>query len=212
MPQFLPRLALFASALLLSVTCHAAASEHKNLNPPYNLLVPAQVGDGPILTDLTPRPPNTRPWREVGVAGADGVITQARVSVAHGLRAMYSYPGEEFYANVKVETSAPGSYAQDREHVLAALKTINASMVKAGGAQAAEQGGGERRGLEYHFAFATALPGGGMLHIFVPEKKVIISAYLLPRKWPDGTASETMRAAQHAFLFGYIDAIRPGVQ
>jgi hypothetical protein len=80
-------------------------------------------------------------------------------------------------------------------------------------ATAAEQGSGERRGLEYHFAFTTALPGGGMLHIFVPEKQVIIiTAYLLPRKWPEGAASETMRAAQHAFLFAYIDAIRPGVQ
>lgn len=130
MSLIISRASMLLASLLLVVTglCLAAASEHANLRPPYKQLVPQRLADGLTLVDLRPRTPSPS-WREVDVRSADGVSSKLRVSVAHGVTAMYSYPGEAFYANVKVETSVDGQYAQDRANVLAAMQSLTAKLI-----------------------------------------------------------------------------------
>ncbi len=211
----LPRSSLLLAGVLLAVTglCFAAASEHGNLRPPYRQLVPLQLAGGLALVDLNPRTAGPA-WREVDVHAADGASSTLRVSVAHGVRAMYAFPGEEFYANVKVETSVDGQFAQDRKNVLAAMDSLTAMMKEksAGsprpdGLDVIEDGKGAHRGIEYHFSLLNTVHGKGMVVFFLPEQRVIITAYLLGRKpTGDGSVNETRRL-QRAFVHGYIDAI-----
>lgn len=191
-----------------------AASEYGNLRPPYKELVPQRLADGLALVDLRPRAASSPSWREVDVHAADGVSSKLRISVAHGVTAMYAYPGEAFYANVKVETSVDGQYAQDRENVLAAMQSLTAKLrersdgtPRPGGLDVIEGGAGSHRGVEYHYSLLNTVHGNGQVLFFLPGQRVIITAYLLGRKTTSDSSVDETRRLQRAFVHDYIDAI-----
>src|SRR5205823_3136519 len=133
-------------------------------------------------------------------------VRQEKVSVVAGVTAMYAFPGTGYFANSKVERSAPGRYAQDKAIVLEAVTDQCARMkahvagyvdghpdvrekldrAVAKGKAWVEFESGSYRGIEYAACTQNALGlmGGVIseLQIFVPQGDTIVTTYLLQQK------------------------------
>jgi hypothetical protein len=196
---------LLISAVLLFAAAPAVANGHESLPAPYKGLIAHGLPDGLQLVALRPRAPDGPGFRDIDILQADGKSVLRRVSVAHGYTAMYSYPGEGFYVNLKVETSQDGYFDQDREHVLAALAGINGdAQRRAAGRDLVDAGAKNYRGVEYHYTFAKSAVGNGVAVFFLPERKIVVTAYILGRKGPPASSAPM---AQHSFVRGFIDAL-----
>lgn len=215
----------FALSLLLPCIAYAGDVNDPKLAPPFDRLVPQHFEHGPLMVELKRINPGAS-FREVDV-GAPEKPQKARVSVRDGVRAMYAYPNERFYANVKTELSAQGMYALDRENVLQAMTRLAETERRKGESAAdvpavsrareaagaaglglVESGSAYFKGFQYHYVFSNTLSGQGQVHIFVPRHEAIVSIYLLGRKESEGATLATTRAARQAFIEAYIEALK----
>lgn len=200
---------------------------------PFIKLVPREFPNGLKLVDLT-RVPVDQPWRTIDIpAQQEGTpARQEKVSVADGVRAMYAFPGTPYFANTKIEFSVTGRYAQDKATVLDAL-THQCTSIKAHidgyvsthpdvrekldratakGKAYVTYESGNVQGVEYALCTQNALNLSGnvpaMLHIFVPQREVIVTAYLLQQKQSKFQTIDEFLTMQHEFIDGYIDFLR----
>lgn len=215
----------FALSLLLPCLAHAADAYRPKLPPPFERMVPQHFEHGPLLVELK-RINLGASVREVDVGSLEKP-EKASVSVRDGVRAIYAYPNESFYANVKTELSAQGKYVFDREKVLQAMTRLAETIrlkhdraadvpavlrareaAGAAGLPLMESGSADFSGFQYHYIFSNTLGGEGQVHIFVPRQEAIVSIYLLGRKPREGTTLATTRTARQAFIEAYIEALR----
>lgn len=198
--------------------------------------------DGLRLAALDWRPgqdPQTaQPWRilEFFQPGSNVAFRTERVSVASGYRAMYAYPDTDYFANVRIEQSVPGSYESDRRKVIDHIMHLHASQsaglaetlrehpdwkaqidkLKSGGIDYFSFERGDRRGFEYvsHTTNVIGLGGGTLsqIQIFVPKDVIIVTAYLLVQakdKTKFSTIDEFLRLRQQ-FLEAYLEFLANG--
>jgi hypothetical protein len=149
---------------------------------------------------LDSRPKTAAPWREVSVGG-----TARRVSVSDGMRVMYAYPGTDFFANLKVERSAPDSYQDDKDIIQKSLAEI-----------AQTDGSADVQDFVLHgFSGQTltkrALSGStlGITQLFSDEDQMIVTIYFLnqaPEKRRFKTFEEFV-ALRDGFVSGYSECV-----
>jgi hypothetical protein len=145
---------------------------------------------------------------------------------------MYAFPGTQYFANTKIEISVPGHYAQDKATVLEAL-THGCTRMKAHidgylgshpdvrervdpkvakGKAYVSYESGSVQGIEYALCTQNALNLSGsvpaMLHIFVPQRETIVTAYLLQQKQSKFQTIDEFLNMQREFIEGYIDFVR----
>ena len=187
------------SALAQAAPAVPAAFEH---------LVPTAFDDGLRLVELRPRCQDCPPWRvlEFFTNDAAAPVWREQVSVQAGVTAMYAYPGTEYFANVKVETSVAGRYEKDRalviqhlEHgyrrVRGRLEAYLAANPEAAAKAAAHTAPGREplvfeseqvNGIEVVSYTMNVLGLGGgaisQIQFFVPGRETIVTAYLLNQK------------------------------
>ena len=200
---------------------------------PFIKLVPREFPNGLKLVDLT-RVQGEKPWRTVHIPAQqeDAPAREEKVSVADGVRAMYAFPGTPYFANTKIELSVAGHYAEDRATVLDALahqctsikahidayvrthpdvrEKLDRAIAK--GKAYVTYESGNVQGVEYALCTQNALNLSGsvpaMLHIFVPQREVIVTAYLLQQKQSKFQTIDEFLTMQHEFIDGYIDFLR----
>ena len=201
------------------------------LPPPFIELVPSEFPNGLKLVDVARVRGGGKSWRTVDIpAQQEGApVRQEKVSVADGVRAMYAFPGTPYFANTKIEFSVPGHYMQDKATVLDALTHRCASMKAhvddyvgshpdvrekldraiAKGKAYVTYESGSVQGVEYALCTQNALHLSGgvpaMLHIFVPQREVIVTAYFLQQKRSKFETIDEFLAMQRQFIEGYID-------
>lgn len=216
-------------AILALCLFPALAQPAPSVPAPFAPLVPARFEDGLVLVELTPRDADAPPWRMLEWLPSDGATAPRReqVSVGAAVRAMYGYPGSDYFANVKVETSLPGRYEQDRalvieamEHNVRRMRALVDGYLAANPEVAARVAAHTPPGKEI-IAFEHATVNGievigftdnvlklkngplSQIHFFVPARETIITAYLLRQqraKFQDIGEFLRLRAA---FIEGY---------
>jgi len=222
---------LLLPLLVLATLARPAAAEPPAAPAAFEKLVPREFADGLRLVEIRPRCADCPAWRSVDVAPAEpgGAVRKEQVSIVDGVTAMYAYPGSGFFANTKVERSAPGRYERDKDILVEALEHVYAngsrhaeSYLKAhpevkekldrivAGRDYMEFERAQYRGVEYValtqnalIANASAMPT--QLHIFVPRDDVIVTAYLMKQKTTMFRTVDEFRRSQRAFIEGYID-------
>lgn len=227
------RFALLSLCLLLPALGQAQASDSsESTTPPAKFvkLVPREFPNGLKLVDLT-SVHGDQPWRSINIpAQQEGApARQEKVSVADGVRAMYAFSGTEYFANTKIEFSVAGHYVQDKATVLNTL-THQCTSIKANidayvsthpavrekldraiakGKAYVTYESGNVQGTEYALCTQNALNLSGsvlaMLHIFIPQREVIVTAYLLQQKESKFQTIDEFLTMQHEFIDSYID-------
>jgi hypothetical protein len=173
----------------------------------FERLAPARFGDGLRLVELRAREQDAPPWRIVEWQAVDvgSAPRREKVSVREGVRAMYAYPGSDYFANAKIEISMPGMYEQDRTLVIGAMEhnyrhnrartdAYLAAHPEVAAKVAARTVPGKAvsaferdlvNGIEVVSSTEHALGQGGaigMIHFFVPAREAIVTVYLLNQK------------------------------
>jgi hypothetical protein len=232
MIQAIARYALLSLSLLAAGQTHAAALPA--VPAPFVKLVPTEFPNGLKLVDLARVRDGGPPWRILDIpAGQEGVpARQEKVSVADGVRAMYAFPGTPYFANTKIEFSVPGHYEHDKATVLDGLTHMCAGMqadvlaylgahpdvrakvdgVAVKGKDYVEFESASIHGIDYARCTQNALHLRGsvpaMLHIFVPQREVIVTAYLLQQKQSKFQTIDEFLQMEREFINGYIDFLR----
>lgn len=154
------------------------------------------------------------------------------MSVQTGYRAMYAYPGTEFFSNTKIEQSIPGNLAQDKKTVIEAIvheynrkKERIKSYLEQNPGVKEKIGPFKAKGKDYislehetlnsyEYISCTenviGLLGNtiSQIHIFVPEQETIITAYLLRQKKSNFKTIEEFLKLKQNFLENYINFIK----
>ena len=97
---------------LLAVLLPSAPAHGQATPDAFTPYTACSLPDGPAVVESTPLAPGVT---ERTVQTRKG---NATVSLADGRRVMFAYPGEDFYANVKVESILPGNYPQARSALI----------------------------------------------------------------------------------------------
>lgn len=149
---------------------------------------------------LDSTPTTSDPWREVTVGG-----TGHRVSVVHGYRVMFAYPGTDFFANLKAERSDPAKYSGDKETV----KLLLSEAAKDDRNSAVSNF--TNHGFTGQTVAKRTLTGGtlGITQIFSDEDSVIVTIYFLnqmPEKRKFRTYEEFI-SLRDKFVSEYTDCV-----
>jgi hypothetical protein len=213
----------------LLLTCTAgvfAAPDPRGLPAPFDSAIPAALDGGPALVELKPRCGGCPPWRTIEFKPRRSKPAEKveHVSVAEGYSALYAYPGMGTFANVKVERSVPGRYAEDRRIVGEALRyeyeqmqgaideapptTLldeRRAMAKAAGVDYMEWRTGSVRGIDYQAAVLNDVNAGtmGQVVFFDARRELIVTAYLLSKRPRNFTQLADYLPLQRAFIERY---------
>ncbi|MCC2957667.1 hypothetical protein LK542_18780 [Massilia sp. IC2-477] len=216
-------------AILALCLLPAFAQPAPDVPAPFERLVPPGFADGLLLVELQARDRDAPPWRMIewrpGDAGTPA--RREKVSVREAIKAMYLYPGSDYFANVKIETSMPGMYEQDRALVIEALEhnvrrdralvgAYLAANPEACAKVAARTPPGkdtivfEREtvnGIEVvgYTDNVLGLRGGtiSQIHFFVTARETIVTAYLLNQKRTKFRDIDEFLRLRAAFIQGY---------
>lgn len=104
----------------------SSSPNRPNLPREFQAYIPTQFDDGLKLVQANAReknPPNTRTvqFYDISKNPLARSVTK-EISVQSGYRAMYAYPGTEFFANVKIEKSMPGQFSSDKATAIEHIK------------------------------------------------------------------------------------------
>lgn len=222
---------LFLFAPLLPISAKADTSDIAAVPRLFKDDIPLELKDGLKLVELSKRCEDCSPWRFVDYYENDRPekVKQERISVQDGYRAMYAFPGTAYFANVKIEQSVPGHYADDRAIVVDALKhectrkkervdvylrdnrkakeKVDA-LISAGKEyidfEQASYGNVDYVSCTENVIGLTG-PGISQVHIFAPKNDIIITAYFLNQKNPKFKNIGEFLHMRKDFIAGYID-------
>jgi hypothetical protein len=232
MSPFLSRL-LISLAMLAVAAGPVRAADAPAPPAAFTKLVPAGLRDGLKLVEVKQRCEDCPPWRVINFMSnaSPEPVRKEQVSVRAGVRAIYAFPDTAYFANVKVEQSMPGKYAQDKaivvqevEHeytrrrdlvdaYLATNPAIRAKLDRAvaKGKPYLEFEKGTYKGYEYvsYTENAIGLTSSSstlsQVQIFVPQNETIVTAYLLFQKAAKFRTIDEFLALRREFIEGYID-------
>ena len=233
------RIALAAFLAVFISGCGSGPSKEqadlRNLPPAFRDAIPSEMRNGLRLVALHWRPgqdpQNAKAWRTVVFykLGTNEVLKTERISIASGYRAMYAYPDTEYFANVRIEQSVPGSYDTDKKKVIDFITYLYESKsalisehlrnnpelkaeidkVKARGKDYFTFEQSNYRNFEY-ISYTENVIGLtehtiSHIHIFVPKNDIILTAYLLSQKKAKFATIEEFLRLRQQFLEGYIE-------
>lgn len=197
------------------------------LPTPFQGTVPQNLAVGLTLASLEKRCQDCVPWREIAFQSLTEPVRKETVSVQDGYRAMYLFPGSQYFANVKVERSAAGQFEADRDVMDRALrhecqrKLINVEefvaqkpavrekleSIRMPGRPYLEVEQGEAHGIEYLACTENAIglisSTISQVQLFVPAKRITITAYLLKQQKMHFTTIQQFRELRDAFINSY---------
>lgn len=202
-----------AFASFIVVLCVTQISYGSTTVPDFfKNLVPTQFKDGLKIERVDVRScdkkcdADARDLLFVDIEGDVPIQRNVAISIAKGLRAIYTYPDSQSFANVKIEQSVAGKYESDKKHIIdnirnvvkrkkwqleqyfikdPKLKALLATKV-AKGKDLITLEEGTIEGYEY-IGYTENVLGLmedtlSQIQIFVPQQQVTISAYLLNQK------------------------------
>jgi len=212
---------------LLGQCVSAQPLDPKALPTAFQGTVPQNLAGGLTLTSLEKRCQDCVPWREIAFQSLTEPVRKETVSVQDGYRAMYLFPGSQYFANVKVERSAAGQFEADREVMDRALrhecqrKLINVEefvaqkpavrekleSIRMPGRPYLEVEQGEAHGIEYLACTENAIglisSTISQVQLFIPAKRITVSAYLLKQQKMHFTTIQQFRELRDAFIDSY---------
>ena len=191
--------------------------------------IPLALKDGLKLVEIRERCTACSPWRVVDYYDNNKEVRQEKVSVQDGYTAMYAFPGTAYFANAKIERSVPGHYADDRALVTDVLRHECArkkervgdylrdhqearekvAAVLPSGKDSLDFEEASYRGIDYVSCTENVIgltgPVISQLHMFVPARDIIITAYFLNQKNPKFKNSGEFQQMRQDFIAAYID-------
>ena len=197
------------------------------LPTPFQGTVPQNLAGGLTLASLEKRCQDCVPWREIAFQSLTEPFRKETVSVQDGYRAMYLFPGSQYFANVKVERSAAGQFEADRDVIERALrhecqrKLINVEefvaqkpavrekleSIRMPGRPYLEVEQGEAHGIEYMACTENAIglisSTISQVQLFIPAKRITVTAYLLKQQKMHFTTIQQFRELRDAFINSY---------
>ena len=197
------------------------------LPSPFQGTVPQNLAGGLTLASLEKRCQDCVPWREIAFQSLTEPVRKETVSVQDGYRAMYLFPGSQYFANVKVERSAAGQFEADRDVIERALrhecqrKLINVEefvaqkpavrekleSIRMPGRPYLEVEQGEAHGIEYLACTENAIglisSTISQVQLFIPAKRITVTAYLLKQQKMHFTTIQQFRELRDAFIHSY---------
>ena len=197
------------------------------LPSPSQGTVPQNLAGGLTLVSLEKRCQDCVPWREIAFQSLTEPVRKETVSVQDGYRAMYLFPGSQYFANVKVERSAAGQFEADRDVIERALrhecqrKLINVEefvaqkpavrekleSIRMPGRPYLEVEQGEAHGIEYLACTENAIglisSTISQVQLFIPAKRITVTAYLLKQQKMHFTTIQQFRELRDAFINSY---------
>lgn len=197
-------------------------------------LVPDKFKDSLVLSRVDEKLCNgacltSRELLFVDINGSNYTQRNEIISVEEGLRAMYSYPSTDYFANVKIEFSNPKKFENDRKLIELNIKNIVDR--KRWQIERAFQNNPEKKKIveskkakdkdliSFEEGTLNGLPYVGytenvigltentisQIVIFVPNSKVVITAYLLNQKKAKFADIEEFHKLRSSFLSGYTE-------
>ena len=197
------------------------------LPSPFQGTVPQNLAGGLTLVSLEKRCQDCVPWREIAFQSLTEPVRKETVSVQDGYRAMYLFPGSQYFANVKVERSAAGQFEADRDVMDRELrhecqrKLINVEefvaqkpavrekleSIRMPGRPYLEVEQGEAHGIEYMACTENAIglisSTISQVQLFIPAKRITVTAYLLKQQKMHFTTIQQFRELRDAFINSY---------
>lgn len=226
--------ALLSLLFLFLIAFSAQANSKTEVPEKFANVIPAELRGYLQLVDVKNRCETCEPWRYIDYYDNDSTepIKKEKVSVQKGYRAMYAYPGTEYFSNTKIEQSIPGNYAQDKATVIDAI-THEFNRKKERVKNFLEQTPGLRQKMEPfkakgkdHISFEHETINGyeyvsytenviGLLgntiseiSVFVPEQEIIITSYLLRQEKSRFKNIEEFLSLRRDFLESYTEYIK----
>lgn len=222
---------LFPLLLLAVSALPVQAIELVDLPAVFKKTVPERLKEGLKLVELKQRCDDCAPWRSIEYRDnkQPQPIKLERVSVQAGVTAMYAFPGTEYFANTKIEQSAPGMYAKDKAVVIDAIKHEFArKKERVADYLAANSDTKEKvdrlvpkgkdyiefeqasyKGIEFVSYTENVIGLNGatisQLHMFIPTNDMIITAYLLKQKKAKFSNIAEFLKMRRDFIEDYID-------
>ncbi len=206
MPRFFGKLQLSLLIAVLALPTIVLASQPKDDSDPLKPYTTCEMGGDLKVKDVTRRPKSAEKYREVKTDKGD-----ERVSVVDGYRVMFGYEDVRYYfANVKIEQSDAGSYAQDKERVINQLKHYSSTK------QATKIQYTDKKVLsefEHYGIDRDVIDVGGQVGIHVlfdDTKHLIITIYILnqEKKKRRFNNIEEYQALKADFLNRYTECLR----
>lgn len=220
--------------LLLVIACAAVSVAAQtvttaSLAAVFKQAIPPTLNGGLALVEIANRCDGCEPWRYIDFhsnASAEP-IKRERVSVIAGYRAMYAYPGTEYFANVKIEQSAAGQFEADRRIMEEAIHSeyrrkkervdsyfaanpqvkARAEANRFKGKDYIEFEEGMRNGIPYvsYVENVIGLTGAtiSQVHFFVPSTGISVTAYLLKQQRAKFKNIQEFRSLRQEFIDGY---------
>jgi len=194
-----------AFLLPLVFSCSAQSGDTSDLPEIFRKSIPVEMKGNLKLIEVKNRCDGCKPWRYIEFHSneSDKPIKKEKVTVQLGYRAMYAYPGTEYFSNTKIEKSSSGKYEQDKKVVIEAItheynrkKERVASHLKKTPGLKEKMEPHKAKGKDYITFEHEAVNGYeyisytenvigllgntiSQIHIFVPGREIIITAYLL---------------------------------
>jgi len=108
----------------LVTSCSAESNSTSDLPSQFIKSIPTTLNNDLNLIEVKIRCDGCQPWRYIDYYSNDSKepIKKEKVTVKAGYRAMYAYPNTHYFSNTKIEQSAKGMYAQDKNIVIDAIR------------------------------------------------------------------------------------------
>lgn len=194
--------ALAAAFALISVLAFAQKDSRSASFTPYTS---CHMAGGPNIVDVAPLDPGIKSRSVQTLAG------YATIPMLDGGRIMFAYPGEDYYANVKVEFLPAASYADSKaalsdnlDYVLASGDSVRNYKLKP------KLNGFDMEGID-----RSKRKGGvlGMYLMFDDATRTVVTIYFLNQEPPKRfTTMEEYAALRDHFLTGYTTCICAGLR
>ncbi len=219
------------SLLLFTTASNAQSSSTSDLPEVFKTSIPSELKGALKLVAVENRCDGCQPWRYINYYSNDSrePIKREKVSIEIGYRAMYAYPETHYFSNTKIEQSVSGEYKNDKKVLIDAIKheynrkkkriydylkenpNLKEKMApfKAKDKDYMELEEDIYKGYKYisYTENIIGLTGNtiSQIHIFVPKKEIIITAYLLNQKKANFSTIDEFLKLRRDFIESYID-------
>jgi hypothetical protein len=223
---------IYKTLVALCIFCFGHSLYAQPLNPQalpsiFQGTIPQNLDGGLTLVSVEKRCQDCVPWREIAFQSLTEPVRVERVSVEEGYKAMYRFPGSQYFANVKVERSAMGRFDADREVIERALrhecrrKLMNVEQYVASNPVAREKLDVMRmpdrpyleveQGIAHGIEFLACTENAiglisstiSQVQFFVPAKRITMTAYLLKQQKMHFSTIQQFRELRDAFIDSY---------
>ncbi|WP_373034078.1 hypothetical protein [Sulfurovum sp.] len=222
---------LILTLFMWATALNALTNSTSDLPKVFQESIPTKLNDNLQLVEVENRCDGCNTWRYIDFYSNESrePIKREKVSVQNGYRAMYAYPNSHYFSNTKIEQSISGEYQHDKKIVVEAIKheynrkkeriyaylnehpELKAKMApyKAKNKDYMELEENNCKGYEYisYTENVLGLTGNtiSQVHIFVPEKQIIVTAYLLNQKKAHFKTIDEFLKLRQDFIESYID-------